>query len=46
MHCNRIILLHSNELQLVWVHKISLNPPLCIEVPVSSQESERHVYVC
>jgi hypothetical protein len=24
-----------------WVHKTSLTPPLCIEVPVPSQESEQ-----
>ena len=41
MHCNRIILLHSNELLPVCVHTISLNPPLYIEVLVSSRESER-----
>ena len=26
---------------LMWTHKISINPPLFIEVPVPSQESER-----
>jgi hypothetical protein len=29
-----------------WAHKTSLTLSLFIEVPVLSQESERHVFVC
>ena len=29
----------------VWPNKTSLTPPLFIEVPVPSQESERYIYV-
>ena len=30
----------------VKAHKISLISPLVIEVPVPSQESERHLFLC
>ena len=30
----------------VYVHKTSLIPPLFTEVPIPSQESESHVFVC